>query len=46
MRNVYTVDLDPEQVGLLVADLPQVAEQIAGELESFADTLEAVAGKE
>ena len=43
VRNVYTVELDPQQVALLVKDLPETAEQVTGELRSFADALERIA---
>ncbi len=36
VRNVYTYNLDPEQVGALVVDLPNVGAATFSELEQFA----------
>ena len=43
VRNVYTMDLDPDQVGQLVNDLPTTMEHVSEELAAFADTLERIA---
>jgi hypothetical protein len=44
VRNVYTYNLDAEQVGALVRQLPATMEQVSRELLAFADFLEQVAG--
>jgi len=43
VRNVYTVEFDPDQVEPLMRRLPSVCEDVTGELEAFADTLERIA---
>jgi len=43
VRNVYTYNLDPEQVGLLVKQLPATMAALEGDLLAFADFLEKVA---
>lgn len=40
VRNVYSYNLDSEQVGALVGDLPQVSAVAFAELEQFANLLE------
>jgi hypothetical protein len=43
VRNVYTYNLDAEQVERLVQWLPETAAQVGIELRAFADTLEKLA---
>lgn len=43
VRNVYTFNLDPEQVGLLVQHLAPTMVRVSQELMTFADFLEQVA---
>jgi hypothetical protein len=43
VRNVYTYNLDPEQVGVLVKQLAPTMARVAQELTAFADFLEQVA---
>ena len=43
VRNVYTIELDPQQIEPLVAELPATMEHVGSDLESFADTLERIA---
>lgn len=43
VRNVYTYNLDPEQVGLLVKQLPATMAVVERDLLAFADFLEALA---
>jgi hypothetical protein len=45
VRNVYTFNLDPKLVGLLVEELPEVAGGIKKSLGDFADFLEMVGGE-
>ncbi len=40
VRNVYTYNLDPEQVGRLARELPQLAEEVKRALLAFAEFLE------
>jgi hypothetical protein len=40
VRNVYTFHLDPEQIEVLVRQLPSTAAQVAQELAAFASFLE------
>lgn len=42
VRNVYTYNLDPAQVGALVADLPDVSAATFSELEKFAELLQEI----
>ena len=46
VRNVYTFNLDPEQIGLLVQQLQPTMVQTSQELLDFADWLEQVANAE
>ena len=43
MRNVYTFNLDEEQIAVLVRQLPLTLEQISEDLLAFADFLENLA---
>jgi len=43
VRNVYTVEFDPEQVAPLMRRLPDVCDAVTTELAAFADTLEQIA---
>lgn len=43
VRNVYTYNLDPEQIGVLVKQLAPTMARVAQELTAFADFLEQVA---
>ncbi|MFZ1549930.1 MAG: hypothetical protein WAV53_00855 [Anaerolineae bacterium] len=43
VRNVYTYNLDPEQIGVLVKQLAPTMARVAHELTAFADFLEQVA---
>jgi hypothetical protein len=43
VRNVYTIHLDPEQVGLLIGQLAPTAVAVTAELHRFADFLESMA---
>ncbi len=43
VRNVYTFNLDPEQIELLINHLQQTMTQITKELSAFADWLEQLA---
>ena len=43
VRNVYTFDLDPEQMELLMRRLPEITKQMDRDLRTFADTLEQIA---
>ncbi len=43
VRNVYSFNLDPQQVGLLVAGLPEALWTITADLGSFADWLTSIA---
>ena len=43
VRNVYTIDFDPEQMAPLVRRLPGVRDDVIEELRAFADTLERIA---
>lgn len=43
VRNVYTIDFDPEQMAPLVRRLPAVRDDVTDELHAFADTLEQLA---
>jgi len=45
VRNVYTFNLDPKLIGLLVEELPQVADEVKVALGLFADFLEKVGGE-
>ncbi len=40
VRNVYTFNLDPNQVGRLVSDLPDLVDRVGRALHEFADFLE------
>lgn len=46
VRNVYTMDLDPQQIELLVSNLPSTMDQVTRELLAFAETLERIALEE
>lgn len=46
VRNVYTIDFDPEQMKPLVHRLPDVHGAVERELRAFADTLERIAEDE
>ncbi|GAB4369291.1 MAG: hypothetical protein Kow00121_09080 [Elainellaceae cyanobacterium] len=46
VRNVYTFNLDPEQIGLLIQQLQPTKVQVSQELLNFADWLEQVASVE
>ena len=46
MRNVYTFDLDPEQMELLMRRLPETTKQVDRDLRTFTDTLEHIAADE
>ena len=46
VRNVYTVDFDPEQIGLLIKRLPETMEYVRDDLRDFADTLERMAHRD
>ena len=46
VRNVYTFDLDPEQMELLMRRLPEITKQVDCDLRTFADTLEHIAADE
>jgi hypothetical protein len=43
VRNVYTFDLDPAQLHLLMQRLPETWERTSADLQSFADTLQRLA---
>lgn len=43
VRNVYSVEFDPDQVAPLMRRLPAVCTAVVDELEAFADTLERIA---
>lgn len=43
VRNVYAVELDPDQIEPLLRRLPTMSTTIIDELEAFADTLEHIA---
>lgn len=43
VRNVYTFEFDPEQIDLLMKRLPDIAEHVHSDLQSFADVLEEIA---
>jgi hypothetical protein len=45
VRNVYTFSLDPEQIEVLIRQLPATMEQIHGELQAFAGFLEQLANE-
>jgi hypothetical protein len=42
VRNVYTYQLDPDQVALLVGSLPGVLDELRGQILAFADQLELI----
>jgi hypothetical protein len=44
VRNVYTFNLDPEQIGLLIQQLRPTMDQVSQELLEFASLLEQLAG--
>jgi len=44
VRNAYAQKLDPQRIGALVADLPDLWTTIKEQLTDFADVLEAIAG--
>jgi hypothetical protein len=46
VRNVYTFDFDPEQIGLLMKRLPETVEHVHDDLRVFADTLEQMARRD
>ncbi len=46
VRNVYTYNLDSEQIGLLVQHLKPTADRVSQELMVFADFLEQVASSD
>jgi hypothetical protein len=46
VRNVYTFDFDPEQIGLLMKRLPETVEHVRDDLQAFADTLEGMAHRD
>jgi len=46
VRNVYTFDFDPEQIGLLMKRLPETVEHVHDDLQAFADTLEQMARRD
>jgi len=46
VRNVYTFNLDPEQIGLLIQHLRPTTDRVSRELLIFADFLEQVASSE
>jgi hypothetical protein len=46
VRNVYAVELDPEQIAPLLRRLPAMRASVVDELEAFADTLERIADGE
>lgn len=43
VRHVYTFNLDPQQIELLIQHLPATMAQVSQELMAFADVLEAIA---
>ncbi len=43
VRHVYTFNLDPQQIELLIQHLPVTMAQVSQELMAFADVLEAIA---
>lgn len=43
VRNVYTFDLDPERIDLLVKNLAELAPLMSSELLAFTDFLEEIA---
>lgn len=45
VRNVYTFNLDPEQIGLLVQQLPTAYQGLVEELSGFADLLQRINGE-
>jgi len=46
VRNVYTFNLDPAQIGLLIQQLPPTLTQLSQELLTFADLLEQIASSD
>lgn len=46
VRNVYTHDFDPQQIGLLVERLPGTMDRVAEDLYAFANQLEDIAGED
>jgi hypothetical protein len=46
VRNVYTFNLDPEQIGLLIQQLRPTIDQVSQELLEFANLLERLAGSD
>ena len=46
VRNVYTFNLDAEQIGLLVNHLPTTMAQVSQELLRFSDFLEQIASED
>jgi hypothetical protein len=43
VRNVYTIDFDPEQMAPLVRRLPSLRDDVLEDVRAFADTLEELA---